>query len=40
MWADLTQVILWGLGIQFVVYCTGFVAGTLKLEDWFCSKMH
>ncbi len=35
MWSDLTQMILYGLGINFVVYATGFISGGLKLLDAF-----
>lgn len=38
MWADLTQMILYGIGINFVVYAFGFVAGSLKLFDAFMGK--
>lgn len=38
MWNDLTQMILYGIGINFVVYATGFVAGSLKLIDAFFPK--
>ncbi len=37
MWLDFSQMILYGIGINFVVYATGFVTGELK-RGWFGPK--